>query len=292
MKKIFRFSCLSLLALTSFYFFSIESLASSLMPHQNYLSYTDSGKGTPLILIHPFPTDKRFWRPQQKLNKNFRMITVDLLGFGKSSPVTEKGMSMSQHAETIKYLLDHLHIQKAFIGGESMGGYIALALLKKYPQNIAGLILSNTQSIGDNAIAQEKREETAKEVLTAGTKNLVKHVLINVLTPEVSKPKRIFLENILKAQSPAAIASALRGMARRTDQSDVLAHTALPILIITGEKDHLIPQEESIKMHRLSKNSTLVIIPGAGHLSSLEKPQQWNQAVMRWKKTLSLKIDS
>ncbi|KTC84999.1 alpha/beta fold hydrolase [Legionella brunensis] len=77
-----------------------------------------------------------------------------------------------------------------------------------------------------------------------------------------------------------AIASALRGMAMRNSTSDSLTATALPILIITSDKDTVIPSQQSLNMHALAKNSQLVILTNAGHLSNLEQPQQWNQAVI------------
>lgn len=133
---------------------------------KKFISYTDMGKGEPLILIHAFPTDKRLWNPQQKVLKSyFRIITLDLWGFGQSSPVNSKAVTMIQYADEVKQLLDQLHIQKAIIGGESMGGYVALAFLEKYPNNVSGLVLSDTQSISDNKKTKIKRESAAQDVL-------------------------------------------------------------------------------------------------------------------------------
>lgn len=134
---------------------------------------------------------------------------------------------MTEYADEVKQLLDQLHIQKAIIGGESMGGYIALAFLQKYPASVSG-----------------------------------------------------FLQNILEAQPATAVASALRGMARREDTSDVLAATQLPVLIITGDQDAVILPQQSQNMHHLTKNSKLVTITHAAHLSSVEQPVVWNQAVI------------
>src|SRR3990167_6205375 len=106
------------------------------------ISYTDIGHGKPLVLIHAFPTDQQLWHPQQQaLKQKFRVITLDLWGFGRSSAVNGQAVSMTDYADEIIQLLDQLHIKKAIIAGESMGGYIALALLAKNPDKIDGLVL-------------------------------------------------------------------------------------------------------------------------------------------------------
>lgn len=251
------------------------------MPDNKLISYTDVGQGEPLVLIHAFPTDERLWEPQRAgLKKNFRVITLDLSGFGKSSSVDSQAVTMTDYADEVKQLLEQLQINKAIIGGESMGGYIALVFFEKYPDSVSGLILSDTQSIADNDETKAKREETAIDVLEHGTAKLISGFMPKALTPEASNQTRRFLQNILESQSSTAVASALRGMAQRSDTSNLLSNTQLPILIITGEQDALISPQQSQNMHQLAKNSKLVTIADAAHLSSLEKPEQWNQAVI------------
>jgi len=246
------------------------------------ISYIDVGDGQPLILIHAFPTDARLWEPQRKgLQQNFRVITPDLSGFGESSPVDGHAITMAEYADQVKQLLDQLNISKAIIGGESMGGYIALAFLKKYPDRIDGLVLSNTQSFDDSEETKAKREAGAIDVLKNGTAKLIDDFMPKALSPHASDETRLTLRNILQSQSPTAIASALRGMALREDTSGVLARAQVPILIITGDQDSLIPPEQSLHMHHLAKNSLLAYIHAA-HLSSLERPEDWNDTVTFW----------
>ena len=250
------------------------------------VSYTDVGSGQPIVLIHAFPADQNLWQPQREgLKRNFRVITLDLPGFGKSAPVDGKAITMTEYADEVKQMLDQLHIDKAVIGGESMGGYIALAFLEKYPERTSGLILSDTQSISDSEEAKKKREDSAVDVLTNGTAGLIAGFLPKALSPQASSENRQDLKSILDAQSPFAVASALRGMALREDLSHVLAATNLPILIITGNADVVISPLQSEAMHRLARNSKLVNIADAGHLPSLEKPDEWNREVIEYYKT-------
>lgn len=245
------------------------------------ISFTDIGMGQPIVFIHAFPTDQNLWKPQQDgLKKYFRVITLDLWGFGQSETTDGTAVTMTEYGDEVKQLLDQLHIQKAIIAGESMGGYIALAFLEKYPNNTTSLILSDTQSIADSEEAKAKREKTAVDVLENGSANLINGFMPKALSSDAPEDTKSFLLGILKAQKTTGIASALRGMALRHDTSYLLAESTLPILILTGDKDTLISPQQSGNMNALAKNSKLVVISNAAHLSSLEKPEQWNQAVV------------
>jgi pimeloyl-ACP methyl ester carboxylesterase len=245
-----------------------------------YISYVEAGQGPPLILIHAFPTDKRLWSAQlEGLKNSFHVIAIDLLGFGQSIPVDGKAIAMSDYADEVKGLIDQLRIPKAIIGGESMGGYIALSFFEKYPNAVLGLVLSDTQAIPDSDITKAKRETMARFVLEHGTAQLIADFMPKALTSEAPATTHQFLQNILESQPASAMASSLRGMALRKDYSNLLANTSLPILILAGDQDGLISPQQSEHMHQLAKNSKFKIIKQAAHLSSLEQPQQWNQAV-------------
>lgn len=243
------------------------------------ISYSEVGQGEPLVLIHAFPTDQRLWTPQQQMLKQFfRVITIDLSGFGKAEATDGSAVTMAAYARQVRQLLDQLHIEKAIIGGESMGGYISLAFLKRYPERVLGLVLSNTQAIAD--ADPGKRETVAKDVIENGPANLIRDFMPKALSAEASDQTRRFLQMIVEGQTRTGIASALRGIALREDTSSVLRNTTLPVLIMTVKQDAVISPQQSEQMHALAKNSKLVVIDHAGHLSSLEQPAQWNQAVV------------
>lgn len=251
----------------------------------NEIAYTDVGQGKPLVLIHAYPTDQRLWQPQRAaLQPYLRVITLDLWGFGKSAG--KATITMNDYADEVKQLLDTLHIQKAVVGGESMGGYVALAFLKRYPDRVSGLVLSDTQAIADSREQQSKRELTAANMLKNGTATFIHDFMPIALSPDAPQQTRAFLLSIVNGQTAEGMAAALRGIAYREDTSLALKKTALPVLIMTGEKDKLISPQQSSDMHALAKNSRLITIPGAGHLSSLEKPDEWNQAVLDWMNTV------
>ncbi len=252
-----------------------------------FISYTDIGHGKPIVLIHAFPTDRRLFELARNQiedifrdSKIFRIISIDLWGFGQSSPTDGLAVTMSDYAAEVNQLLEYLKIDKAIIGGESMGGYVTLAFYEKFPNKAEGLILSNTQSIADTSETKAKREATAIDVLENGTEKLTKEFSAKALSANAPKRTKLFLQYILEKQDKMAIASALRGMALRNDTSHLLANSSLPILILAGENDTVISPEQSRNMHALAKNSKLVIIPNAGHLTSLEQPYKWIWAVV------------
>lgn len=232
------------------------------------------------MLIHPFLTDKRFWlTQQQELRRYFRVITIDLWGFGHSEAISGPLITMNDYSEEILQLLDQLYIKKAIIGGESTGGYVALDFLTKHPKRVKGLLLSNTQAIADSFQIKKKFAETAALVLSYGTEFLVDFFVDAALSKDVSEQTRQNLLNLARSQRPEAIAAALTAMSLRADSSLSLANSKLPILVITSDKDSLIAPQESANMQALAKNSQFVLIANAGHLSSLEQSKEWSRAV-------------
>ncbi|MBI2785273.1 MAG: alpha/beta hydrolase, partial [Legionella longbeachae] len=127
---------------------------------------------------------------------------------------------------------------------------------------------------------KKNRETSAIDVLTHGTTTLIEGFMTKALSSTASEQTKILLRTITEAQTANGIASALRGMSLRKDTSNLLAMTTVPILLISGEQDLIIPLQRSKDMQELARNSTLVTFKQAGHLSNLEQEEQWNQAVL------------
>jgi pimeloyl-ACP methyl ester carboxylesterase len=260
--------------------FSVSTNANALI---NKDAYTDNGRGKTIVLIHAFPADHHLWEPQIKsLSQKYRVITLDLKGFGHALPTDGETVTMRQYAAEVKQLMDQLHIKKAIIGGESMGGYISLAFLKAYPQNTGGLILSNTQAIADTAEQKAGHEKEAADVLNQGTATLVESFVPKALSSNATHEVKEFVSNMFANQKASGMSSGLRGIAARRDTSKTLAQTTVPVLIISGDLDEVIAPSESIKMSKETKNSKLVLIQGAGHLTNIERPDEWDAAVINY----------
>jgi pimeloyl-ACP methyl ester carboxylesterase len=241
--------------------------------------YEDRGEGVPLLLLHGFPfTSESFWPQLENPPKGVRLLVPDHRGFGKSAPAP--GVStMESMAEDALALLDALGLQSALVGGVSMGGYVAIALTRLDPGRVRGLLLIDTQSLADDEAGRARREATALDVEKNGVNGLVDGMLPKLMAPGVAKETKARVEQVMRAQSPQAVAAASRGMASRADGKDILSRFSGPCSIVVGLEDVITPVEKAKVMQALVTGSTLDVIEGAGHLSNLEKPEEFAAVV-------------
>ena len=113
------------------------------------LAYERHGKGASLVLLHGYPLDHHLWDEVVPLLKDtFDLIIPDLRGFGKSTTV-DTPYTMNDFASDLAGLLDQLGIQKVAVAGHSMGGYVALAFARLYPERVRGFALVSSQVLAD-----------------------------------------------------------------------------------------------------------------------------------------------
>jgi len=253
------------------------------------IAYTDAGIGRPVVLIHGYPFNRSLWNEQvEALSSTCRVIAPDLRGFGESDAAATA--TMNEMAHDVAQLMDHLEITQAAIGGLSMGGYVALAFYKQFPSRVRALVLADTRAQADNEEAKQNREQQARKALDEGMAGIADSMLPKLLTPEtVSKHPEIVkrVRDMMLKTKPEGAAAALRGMAERDDQTDLLAKVAVPSLILVGAEDAITPVADSEKMHQAIAGSRLVVIENAGHVSNLERTEQFNEAMLGFMKELT-----
>lgn len=235
------------------------------------LAYARRGTGKPLVLVHGFPLDHTMWDETAALLENdFDLILPDLRGFGESTTVEDPYL-MSDMADDLAKLLGHLGIDKAAIAGHSMGGYVALAFAQKYPQHISGLALVASQTAADAPDRKEGRYKTAQDVAEKGV-----GVVVEAMTSKLSSDAEVqaFVRRVMTSQTSASVIGALKAMAEREDMSTVLASFTLPLLVIHGDEDALIPIERGREVKALVNSAHLVELHGAGHMPMLEFPKE------------------
>jgi 3-oxoadipate enol-lactonase len=245
--------------------------------------YTEAGSGRPVVLIHGYPFNRSLWNEQvEVLSKNLRVIAPDLRGFGESD--ASAGIAtMNRMAQDVALLLDHLEIARATIAGLSMGGYVALAFYKQFSSRVRALILADTRPQADTAEAKRTRVQQAEQALSEGMASIADAMLPKLLTPEtVSKRPDIVkrVRDMMLKTKPEGAAAALRGMAERDDQTALLAKISVPTLILVGAEDAITPVADSEKMNQAIAGSRLVVLDNAGHVSNLERTQEFNQALL------------
>ena len=246
-------------------------------------AYTDSGAGRPVVLIHGYPFNRSLWNEQvAALSNDYRVIAPDLRGFGESD-ASAGTATMNRLAQDVALLLDHLEIARATIAGLSMGGYVALAFYKQFASRVRALILADTRAQADTEEAKQTRAQQAEKALTEGMAGIADAMLPKLLTPEtVSKRPEIVkrVRDMMLKTKPEGAAAALRGMADRDDQSSLLSKISVPALILVGAEDAITPLADSAKMNEAIAGSRLVVLENAGHVSNLERTEEFNQALL------------
>lgn len=247
------------------------------------LAYQSEGQGIPLLFIHGFPLNSRMWEPQiRPLSNKTRALAPDLRGHGDSEPV-DGPYSMGILADDCVSLLDALDIeQPAVVCGLSMGGYITLAMYRRHPDRIQGLILAATRAGADSPEGKANRDKAIAQAEKEGAAAIASSMLPKMMAPKTyeSNPDLVEqVEKIMNRTSVPGIIGALEGMKQRPDSTPLLGKIDVPTLILHGENDQLIPAQEAQDMHIAIAHSSLHLMSDAGHLLNLEQPDRFNQAI-------------
>ncbi len=248
----------------------------------------DEGEGLPVIFVHAFPLNQTMWDDQvAALRETCRAITLDLRGFGRSG-FASGPHSIEQMASDVRGLMKALEIDSAVLVGLSMGGYISLAFYRNYPQCLRAMVLADTRASSDTEDARERRIKSAEKAEREGS-GVIADDLVPMLLGRSTLSTRPDLiartREMIEANSPVGIAAAQRAMASRRDSTDLLAAMNIPVLVIVGSEDSLTPVAEAETMHRAIRGSHLQVIEGAGHLSNLEQPPQFDAALCEFIKS-------
>jgi len=188
-------------------------------------------------------------------------------------------------AQDMGQLLDHLRISQAVIGGLSMGGYVALAFYKQFPSRVRALVLADTRAQADTEEAKQTRAQQAEKALSEGMAGIADAMLPKLLTPEtVSKRPEVVkrVRDMMLKTKPEGAAAALLGMAEREDQTELLSRVTSATLILVGAEDAITPVADSEKMRDCIAGSRLVVLDNAGHVSNLERTEQFNEALLKF----------
>ncbi len=248
------------------------------------IGYDDHGVGQPVIFLHAFPLNRSMWDGEMAAllqEGRYRLVALDWRGFGESE-ITSHISTMEQFADDVAGLMDTLGMQDAILCGLSMGGYAAFAFLRKYPQRVRGLVLADTRPAADTAEGRANRENVANIAETQGTEAIADLQLPKLITEETrqNQPEvEARIRQMINAATPQGIAAASRGMAQRADSTDLLATIACPTLVIVGEQDALTPPSIAQDYAAKIPGAQYVVIPRAGHLSNLEQPEAFLQAL-------------
>ena len=225
------------------------------------------------------------WEGQLALaDRGWRVLAPQLRGFDGAAG-DPPAASMDDYAGDVIDLLDALHVKTAVIGGLSMGGYVTFALLRLAARYVQGLILADTRPQADTPEAIEGRKSLLQVVRDKGAAGVADQMLPKLLgeTTRQTRPEVVEgVRSLVLANSAEAIAGAIHALMNRPDSTPLLSSIHVPTLIVVGDHDAVTPRPLAEDMHRAISGSELVVIQGAGHLTNLEDPAAFTDALARF----------
>jgi pimeloyl-ACP methyl ester carboxylesterase len=255
------------------------------------MAYSESGKGQPLVFdqeqilvcVHGYPLNRGIWQPQvEGLADAARVLAPDLRGHGQSQPVAGP-YSMDLFADDLAAFLDALGVaEPVILCGLSMGGYLAFAFFRRYPERLKGLVLTATRASADTPQGKINRDLAAEAARQDGVVAITQKMLPLILAPDTRDRQPELVERvreIMQSTSLEGVLGDLAALKERPDSTPDLSRINLPTLVVHGEQDQIIPYQEAHAMHDAIPGSLWELIPAAGHLPCLENPVAFNQAL-------------
>jgi pimeloyl-ACP methyl ester carboxylesterase len=246
----------------------------------HFLQAGEPGATHVLLLVHAFPVGPRLFEPQLGAFPGWRVIAPAMPGFDGSRLMARP--SIDAYGRLMCGLLDALAIPSAVVGGVSMGGHCAFAMLRHVPERITALVLADTRSEGDSQQALEGRRRLLQVAKEQGPAAIAAEMVPKLLGTTTQHQRPDVVEHVrarIESQSGEAIAAAIDVLMSRPDSTPMLADIRVPSLVVVGSEDVLTPPGDMRRMAAAIPGSTFVEIPGAGHLANLEDPTAFNDAL-------------
>ncbi|WP_456275730.1 alpha/beta fold hydrolase [Bacillus sp. AK128] len=254
------------------------------------LSYIDEGKGDTIVLIHGFCGSPAYWEDIiPKLSETNRVIVPALRGHGKSSAVNEP-FSIDDMALDIKLLLEELSIPKVTMIGHSLGGYVTLSFAERYPDILSGFGLVHSTALPDSEEARQGRTDQIKLICENGIEPLIKKLIPKLFSPANGREMTDAVEFVTEIglnTSVTGAKGALRAMRERPNRQDVIKNTTLPVLLVAGEEDQIIPVGKVYSIE--AKNTMKTLMEKTGHLGMIERTGKLLEIIIEFKKFINQK---
>lgn len=239
--------------------------------------YDVTGQGPDLVLLHPFPTNHRFWALLAPLlAPRHRLILPDLRGHGDSNP-GEGPATMAKHAADLLRVCDNAGVKQAVFAGVSIGGYVLFEFWRQHRDRVAALVLSDTRAQADTPEGRATRLKSAEEVRKHGPAAFIESMTPKLLGASTRSGRPDLVASAvrrMKEMSVAGIVALQQGMAERPDSVPTLKTIAVPTLVLVGEEDVLTPPADAELLHQNISGSRLHRIPRAGHFAAFEQPEE------------------
>lgn len=238
--------------------------------------YKSEGDGETLLFVHGYLESSDIWEPfTGYFKEHYRVITVDIPGHGKSG-VIGSIHRMSEMAEALRSVLEAENVNKAIVIGHSMGGYITMEFVHRFPGYVKGYVLFHSTCFADSEEKKLNREREISLVLCGKKMQIIR---TNIPKGFADENQSVLKEQIARAGDIAlcstdeGVVALLRGMMEREDHSAVLGRALPPSLLIWGRKDNYIGEAVFEKLLASAPGSQVVILENSGHMGFIEEPE-------------------
>jgi len=243
------------------------------------------GKKT-VVFLHGFLEDSSMWEIfTENFPKKYRIITVDLLGHGKSECLGYVH-TMEEMAAAVKTVLKTLNVKRCSLVGHSMGGYVALAFTEAYPDMVKSLTLFHSTARADSE-AKKLDRDRAIATVKANASLFIKTAIPNLFAPDLRLALATEIEKLIEKAlllSPRGIVAALEGMKNRLDREVLLHFGPCPVLFIAGKQDPVLKFDD-LEEQMLGEKVTHKLVTESGHMGFLEAPERCFDSLLEFLKT-------
>lgn len=253
------------------------------------LSYQTFGNGPILMLVHGFAEDGNIWENQFDAFPGYQLVIPDLPGSGESEMIED--MTMEGMAETLKFLLEQeLKEDFLILIGHSMGGYITLAFVDKYPGVVKSFGLFHSSAFADNEEKIATRKKGIEFIIKNGAMEFLNTSIPNLYAPKTKEERSALIEQHKRASerfTKAALIAYYESMIERPDRTNVLKNTNVPVLFILGRYDTAIPIQDGLKQVHMPKQAFVYLLENSGHMGMIEEVEKVNSLLNEYLVNLS-----
>jgi pimeloyl-ACP methyl ester carboxylesterase len=255
--------------------------------------YSVSGSGETVILLHGFGEDGRVWEAQEnKLKENYKVIVPDLPGSGNSE-MLDGICAIQEYAEVVRAIADKEMEgvgEKTFsLIGHSMGGYITLAFVEKYPSMLNSFGLFHSTAFADTIEKIDTRKKAITFIDSNGKEAFLKTSIPDLFTQKTQKEKPEMVEKLLSIASDVsadALIQYYEAMIMRPERLHVLRSFPKPVLLIFGKEDKVVPMKDALYQSHLPSICVVHILNSSAHMGMWEEEDLSTQFLLDFLKNL------
>lgn len=254
------------------------------------IAYADTkpegGANVNVVLLHGYCGSSAYWEQlvPQLSKSGARVIVPDTRGHGKSSAPVSSVYTMEALAQDVLALADALQLEKIVLLGHSMGGYTALAFAEQYASRLSAFGLVHSTGLPDSEAARENRDRTVQKIEEQGVRTFVEGLVPNLFAPDASPELVAQAIDIGYGTSAQGAQASALGMKDRPDRRSLLEDSTLPLLLVAGAKDGIIPVERTFTTSRAGASQ--VLLESAGHMGMLEATEELAAGILQFIATI------